>query len=224
MRIVYEKLEHDLAFEPGKVSLLHIADHPLFSRYAYSLISEYAAGVPEPAAFFDKRNKEIKPASCLFVVGDILSFDLNDKRIVTLATKKILAAMIDQAPILEQLNYRIEEQFEEQAFQMEGDYALLNEWDLGKYLKMAGFGIDSGSDTSLFGKSCHFLRIASDLFPKKIIGITNLLSYLSQEQFDEFCNIVAAKNLMVYLVETDDIIDTSHLENSIHVDENYLEF
>lgn len=226
MKIVFEKLENILMVEPGKVSVLRIGDHSLFARCAYSLVQEYTAGVLEPAAFFDDTNHELKITESLFVVGDILSFDLNDRRIMALAIKKLISKITgedDTQDVLQEINMRMEETFDCQFIQMSADYTFLNEWDTTKYLKMGGFGVDTTNDATPFDKAHHLLRIASDLFPGKVIALVNLCTLLTQDQFEELCMLVAAEQLMVVLYETDDRIDFTHLDNRLLVDGNYIE-
>lgn len=227
MRIVFEKFENALAVEPGKISVLHIGDHALFSRCAYSLSQEYTVDVPEPAALFDDGNCELKMSPSLFVVGDILSFDMNDKRIIALATKKLIANIVEEGnsqDVLQEINLQMEEVFDDQIFQMSANYAFLNDWDMSRYLKMVGFGVDTVDDVTCFNKVCHLLRIASDLFPEKAVAFINLCTLLTQDQFDELCNLVAAGQLMVVLYETDDKMDFTNLDNRLFVDKDYLEY
>lgn len=227
MKIVFEKFENTLMIEPGKISILHINDHSLFSRCAYSLVQEYTADVFEPAACFDDDNRELKIAESLFVVGDLLSFDLNDKRIVALAIKKLTSDIVDEGSFqgtLQEINLQMEEVFDGKFVQMSANYAFLNDWDVTKYLRMAGFGVDTDNDVTPFDKICHLLRIASDLFPGKAIALINLCTLLTQNQFDELCMLVASEQLMVLLYETDDRIDFTHLDNRLFVDGDYVEY
>ncbi len=227
MRIVFEKFEKPLRIAPGEMSVLRIADPLLFSRCAHSLIQEYAADVLEPAAIFDDDNRELKVSGTLFIIGDILSFDLNDKKILTLAVKKLISHIVeegDSRDTLRKMNLQIEEVFEDQILQMNGDYAFLQDWDENKYLKMAGFAIDATDDVTPFDKVRHLLRVASDLFPERVLAFINLCTFLTQAQFDELREQVAAEQLMVMLCETDARIDLSNLDNRLLVDEDYLEY
>lgn len=227
MKLVFQAFENPLALACGRISLLRIEAHDLFSRCAESLACGYSADAPEQALFFDDDNREMKTRDTLFFVGDLVTFDLNDRRLLNTALKRILQRMATEGEYeedLKRINSEIEGVFECQFVQMSADYAFLETWDSSKYLKALGFGIDTAADEGLFGKLIHLLRVVEDLSPEKVLAFINLGTFLTSEQFFVFKEEVLARDLLVLMLETDDRIEYKDLENRLSVEADFLEY
>lgn len=226
MKLVFQKFEQDLDLCRDALNVLRIESPSLFARCALSLRQGFPAHSPEPAFFFNDEGKELKSSAVLFFAGDLLFLDLNDKRIVAQAAKTVVHRIVEEgasANLLEQLNLRIEDVLEEQFFQMSADYRLADEWDLSKYLKALGFGVDDSEDATLYDRLRHFARIAADLFSDKVIALVNLPVYLSREEYNDFCKYVASLELCVLSYELGDRPGETDLENVLFIDADYLE-
>ena len=226
MRLVFEKFEKFLPLRRDALNVVRVEDPSLFSRCALSLAQGFPPDSLEPAYFFNDDGKEIKAAKILYYAGDILAIDLNDRRIVSQAIKTVvdrLAGEGSESSELENLSFQVDEVFEDQFLQMSANYHLSEDWDPAKYLKAMGFAVDEGCDRTLYERLQHFMRIASDLFPDKVIALVNLSNYLTREQYNEFCDLVASLQLCVLSYEQGCQVDLGNLENVIYVDANYLE-
>ncbi|MDO4443198.1 MAG: type II-A CRISPR-associated protein Csn2 [Slackia sp.] len=226
MKLVFEKFDSTLYLRRDAVNVLRIEDRSLYSRCALSLAQGFPADSLEPAFFFDDSGHEVKASRALYFAGDILAIDLNDKRILSAAVKTILARMTcegDCIGAMEGMNCRIEEVFEGQFDQMNADYCFSESWDGAKYLKMVGFGIDDAGDRTVFDRLTHFVRICADLFPESVIAFVNVPTYLTDEQYNEFCELVAAQQLCVLSYEQGSGNRFGDFENGLYIDADYLE-
>ena len=121
------------------------------------------------------------------------------------------------------MNEQMEDMLEGQFLQMTGDYCLADDWEVSKYLKMLGFRIDDTEDVTVYQKLVHFIKLVADLYPDWVIAFVNLPSYLTAQQYNEFCNLVIALQLRVLSYEQSDIRRRSNLENVLYIDSDYLE-
>lgn len=226
MKLVFEKFDSALHLRRDAVNVLRIENRSLYARCALSLAQGFPADSLEPAFFFDDDGREVKVSKALYFAGDILAIDLNDRRIASAAMKAILARMAfdgECAGLMEEMNCRIEEVFEAQFEQMNADYYFSEPWDAAKYLKMAGFAIDDTDDRTVFDKLTHFIRICADLFPESVIAFVNAPIYLTDEQYNDFCELVVAQQLCVLSYEQGSGSEFGNLENGLYIDADYLE-
>ena len=226
MKLVFEKFERSLMLRRDALNALRIEDPSLFARCALSLAQGFPPDALEPAFFFDDDEKEMKASKILYFLGDALMLDLNDKRILSQAIKTIverLAIEEDASRALEGMSCRIDEVFENQFLQMSANYCLSDDWDSAKYLKMLGFAVDDSQDLTVYERLQHFMRIAADLFPEKVIALVNLSNYLTSAQYNELCELVASLQLRVLSYEQGSQLALGNLENVLYVDANYLE-
>ena len=226
MRLVFEKFETPLELRTDALNVLRIQDQSLYARCALSLSQGFPPDCLEPASFFTKEDKEVKPSNVLFFVGDILQIDLNDRRIVAQAIKVLVGRFAAEGDLIHHLlhmNEQMEDMLEGQFLQMTGDYCLADDWEVSKYLKMLGFRIDDTEDATVYQKLVHFIKLVADLYPDWVIAFVNLPSYLAAQQYNEFCNLVIALQLRVLSYEQSDIRRRSNLENVLYIDSDYLE-
>lgn len=226
MKLVFEKFETALVLRRDALNVLRVEDPSLFSRCALSLAQGFPPEALEPAFFFSDDDREVKASRILYFAGDLLLLDLNDKRIISQAVKTVIERMAlegDVAHALEAINCEIEDIFSDQLVQMSANYCFADDWDSSKYLKMLGFGVDDSEDRTVYEKLQHFVRLAADLFPEKVIAIVNVSNYLTSAQYNEFCELVASLQLCVLSYEQGSRIAAGHLENVLFVDANYLE-
>lgn len=226
MKLVFEKFENSLSLRRDTLNVLRVEDPSLFARCALSLAQGFPSDALEPAYFFSDENKELNTAKTLYFAGDILMVDLNDRRIISQAIKTIVERMSfegDGVHLLEQTSCQIDAVFEGAFLQMSADYCLADDWDSSKYLKSFGFAIDESQDATVCERLNHFLRVAADLFPEKVIAFVNLPNYLTSSQYNELCETVVALQLCVLSYEQGSRSVSGNLENVLYIDSGYLE-
>jgi CRISPR type II-A-associated protein Csn2 len=226
MKMVFEKFESSIELKPASVNVLRFEDKNLFSRCVYSMQQLFPANCPEPAYFFEDE-KELKSKDVLFVVGDVVFFDLNDKSIIAAALKKVSAMFVEDElarNFAAQHNEMIVEVVADMFNQLSGNYDLADDWDSSKYLKAMGFCVDESNINSLADKISQLLYLSADLMPKKVITFVNLMTYLTEEQCASFCQQVKALDLTVLLYEIGESFLSEYFDNGIFVDANYLEY
>lgn len=226
MKIVFEHLESSLTLVNDMVNVMRFADSALFSRCALSLAQGFSAESLEPAHIFEN-DIELKAKDVFTFAGDLLVLDLDSRDMAALANRKLISMFVEDDNVLRDagnINCQMEALFETQLHQLDGDYYFKDEWDAGKYMKALGFGIDTSLDVTLFDKSLHYLKLAADLFPSKILVFVNLNTYLRKEQYEQFCKQAVANDLTMLLYETGNSSLFEDFENGIFIGMDYLEY
>lgn len=227
MKIVFDTFETPLELRQDKVNVLRIADKPLFSRCVASLAECGSSELLEKFVIVDNEGKERKTSDVLYFAGDPVHLDCGDKKLLALAVKKITAMLMDSPDVVERavlLNGEIQQIICDELVQLSGSYSIPDCWSAGKFLKSLGFCIDVSDDATLFDRTCHFVQIAGDLFPDKILVFVHANTYMSESEYQDFCKLVVAQGIIVLSCELGDNCDFSYLENGKYVDDYYLEY
>lgn len=227
MKIVFDTFETPLELRQDKVNVLRIADKPLFSRCVASLAECGSSELLENFVIVDNEGKERKTSDVLYFAGDPVHLDCGDKKLLALAVKKITAMLMDSPDVVERavlLNGEIQQIICDELVQLSGSYSIPDRWSAGKFLKSLGFCIDVSDDATLFDRTCHFVQIAGDLFPDKILVFVHANTYMSESEYQDFCKLVVAQGIIVLSCELGDNCDFSYLENGKYVDDYYLEY
>ena len=111
----------------------------------------------------------------------------------------------------------------ELGFGMNSDYAFGLEWDLKRYLKFRGFGIDQQESQTLLDSLIDFLSLALDAGCKKVITFVNLKTFLTENETKALFEHVFYSKISVLLLENvrDEIV--YDYERKITVDLHFLE-
>lgn len=227
MKIVFDTFETPLELRQDKVNVLRIADKPLFSRCVASLAECGSSELLENFVIVDNEGKERKTSDVLYFAGDPVHLDCGDKKLLALAVKKITAMLMGSPDVVERavlLNGEIQQIICDELVQLSGSYSIPDRWSAGKFLKSLGFCIDVSDDATLFDRTCHFVQIAGDLFPDKILVFVHANTYMSESEYQDFCKLVVAQGIIVLSCELGDNCDFSYLENGKYVDDYYLEY
>ena len=227
MKIVFDTFETPLELRQEKVNVLRIADKPLFSRCVASLADCESSELLENFVIVDSEGKERKTSDVLYFAGDPVHLDCGDKKLLALAVKKITAMLMDSPDIVERavlLNEEIQQIVFGELVQLSGSYSIPGRWCADKFLKSLGFCVDVTGDATLFDRTCHFVQIAADLFPDKILVFVHANTYMSESEYQYFCKLVIAQGIMVLSCELGDNCDFSYLENGKFVDNYYIEY
>lgn len=227
MKIVFEAFETPIELRQDKVNVLRIADKTLFSRCVASLAGCENAELLENFVIVDSEGKERKARDALYFAGDPVHLDCGDKKWLALAVKKVTAMLMDSPDIVERavlLNEAIQQIVCDELVQLSGSYAIPDRWSADKFLKSLGFCIDVSDDATLFDRTCHFVQIAGDLFPDKVLVFVHANTYMSESEYQDFCKLVIAQGIIVLSCEFGDNYNFSYLENGKYVDKYYLEY
>ena len=224
MKLVFGNFESQLEIKKGKINLICSESPLVFSRMVYSAMEGFSEECQEVVLLVDEGKQASKDS--FFFVGDLCMLDLSDKRILSQAIKKVVNLVSQDENIkneLERRNNTIHELLYDTLFQLHGDYAFLLDWDLIKYIKSSGFGIEQPPDETLFDKLIRFVNISIDLFPNTILCFVNIKNYLTYAQYVLFYELIVAGSQQVLLYEYGSPNETVDFENYLFIDSDYIE-
>lgn len=81
MRLAFVDLEKPVEIEPGFATTLQIENEALFARIARSILSLQGREALEPFTLWEG-NGEIRPASALIVVSDVMHLPWDDRALI----------------------------------------------------------------------------------------------------------------------------------------------
>ena len=175
MKIMGFDIEVDI--NKDKTNLLIISDYRLFGSVCYDLNRKDT----EKVIFID--NDKLINIKDIIIFNDILSFNFNDKTIITKLYNQLSKNIISNVEIdneLKEYFLKISNVLYDEIEYYNVDIDLNEEIDLVKYFKLAGIEFDNKYN-NLIDKFIDILEIYSELYDQTIIFI-NVLSYFSNKE------------------------------------------
>ena len=226
MRLVFCGLENAMELERGIACTLQVEQSALFARIAGSLASGEGRYAKEPYTLWDGE-KELAAKGAFLMVFDPFSLPWDDRALMGQIIKKLESDMIadEDARLLIE---HFEQEFASRLMALTGglsaDYSFSAEWDLGKRLKMLGFGAEPSPDARLVDSLIAFLSLALDAGLKKSIAFVNLKTFLTEKEFELLLAHVFYTKLNVLFLENKIDTERHEYERKYTIDQDFLEY
>ena len=194
MKIMGFDIEVDI--NKDKTNLLIINDYKLFGSVCYDLNRKDI----EKVIFID--NDKLVNIKDIIIFNDILSFNFNDKTIITKLYNKLSKSIISNVEIDNEFKkyfMKISNILYDEIEYYNVDIDLNEEIDLVKYFKLAGIEFDNKYN-NLIEKFIDILEIYSELYDQTMIFI-NVLTYFSNEEIREILKYITYKKISVLFLE-----------------------
>lgn len=226
MKLVLSGLETPIEIAPGCATTLQVENQALFARIARSLECADGRFALEPFTIWEKE-KELRPASSLLLVSDILHLPWDDRALMGEVVKRLEREFLeneDLRRVVEAMDSSLSTKLLELGFGMNSDYGFGLEWDLKRYLKFRGFGIDYTGAESLLDNVINFLSLALDAGCRKAIAFVNLKTFLTENDLKALFDFIFYSNLNVLLLESKQDEMVYDYERKVTVDLHFLEY
>ncbi|WP_303251583.1 type II-A CRISPR-associated protein Csn2 [uncultured Senegalimassilia sp.] len=226
MKLVLSGLETPIEIAPGYATTLQVENQTLFTRIARSLECADGRFALEPFTIWEKE-KELRPASSLLLVSDVLHLPWDDRALMGEVVKRLECEFLedeDMRRAVEAMDSSLSTKLLELGFAMNSDYGFGLEWDLKRYLKFRGFGIDSTDAAPLLDNVINFLSLALDAGCRKVIAFVNLKTFLTINDLKALFDFIFYSNLNVLLLESKRDEMVYDYERKITVDLHFLEY
>lgn len=226
MKLVLSGLEMPIEIAPGYATTLQVENQTLFTRIARSLECADGRFALEPFTIWEKE-KELRPASSLLLVSDVLHLPWDDRALMGEVVKRLECEFLedeDMRRAVEAMDSSLSTKLLELGFAMNSDYGFGLEWDLKRYLKFRGFGIDSTDAAPLLDNVINFLSLALDAGCRKVIAFVNLKTFLTINDLKALFDFIFYSNLNVLLLESKRDEMVYDYERKITVDLHFLEY
>ena len=216
MKIMGFDIEVDI--NKDKTNILVIDDHELFGSVCYDLNRKDT----EKVVFID--NDKLVNIKDIIIFNDILSFNFNDKTIITKLYNKLSKSIISNVEIDNELKkyfMKISNILYDEIEYYNVDIDLNEEIDLVKYFKLAGIEFDN-KHNNLIGKFIDILEIYSELYDQTMIFI-NVLTYFSNEEIREILKYITYKKISVLFLENS-YNRSVYFENKYVIDDDFYDY
>ncbi len=226
MKLCFSGFDTPILVDNAAVSVLEVHNRALFARVCASLVSGSGADALEPYTLWDDGDVEIKPGSRFLVVANPLELPWDDK-----ALTGGLAAQLESMAFEDERTRRdiedafalLQSQLSQVALKLDSDYTFGINWELKRYLRTYGFGVELVDDEPLIDKLIKFLMLAKDASLKKTLLFVNLKLFLTEKEFDLFAEQVFFAGLSVLLLENARDSSCRGHEKKYTIDQDLLE-
>ena len=226
MKICFAGLENSLLIDSAAVTTLEIHNRVLFARICQSLLCDDGLEAPEPFSLWEGDAK-LKPKSELLLVSDPLHLPWDDKFLggsLAECLEDRLYEDDDGRIEIEGMVASIESRLLSLTLRMQSEYTFAVNWDVKRFLKCFGFGVEQDRDESLFDKLIKFLLLAEDVGLKKCLVFVNLKSFFSQNELENVLKQSFYSGLRVLLLENAPDDRHFEMERKYTIDEDFLEY
>ena len=216
MKIMGFDIEVDI--NKDKTNILVIDDHKLFGSFCYDLNRKDT----EKVVFID--NGKLVNIKDIIIFNDILSFNFNDKTIITKLYNKLSKSIISNVEIDNELKkyfMKISNILYDEIEYYNVDIDLNEEIDLVKYFKLAGIEFDN-KHNNLIEKFIDILEIYSELYDQIMIFI-NVLTYFSNEEIRGILKYITYKKISVLFLENS-YNRSVYFENKYVIDDDFYDY
>ena len=216
MKIMGFDIEVDI--NKDKKNILVIDDHKLFGSFCYDLNRKDT----EKVVFID--NDKLVNIKDIIIFNDILSFNFNDKTIITKLYNQLSKSIISNVEAdneLKEYFMKISNILYDEIEYYNVDMDLNEEIDLVKYFKLAGIEFDNKYN-NLIDKFIDILEIYSELYDQTMIFI-NVLTYFSNEEIREILKYITYKKISVLFLENS-YNRSVYFENKYVIDEDFYDY
>lgn len=225
MKLVFSGLETPIDLAPGYASTLQIANETLFARIVRSLASSAGSLALEPYTLWDD-GVELRPSTSLTVVQNPLQLPWDDRSLMGEVVKRIEREFLEDEDLrrgIEAMDSALSAKLLDLGFGMNSDYGFGLEWELKRYLKFRGFGVDMQDSKPLLDNLLNFLSLALDAGCKQAIAFVNLKTFLTQNDLKALFDYVFYSKLTVLLIENkaDEVV--YDYERKLVVDLHFIE-
>ena len=151
MKLVFAGLEKPIELAAGECTTLEVANSTLFTRVACSLMSGEGRYAQEPYSIWEG-DAELRPKDVLLVIDNPLRLPWDDKCYTSGLFKQVEREYLedeDLRRVIDELQRNIESRLLSLTLGMNADVGFGTEWELKRYLKFMGFGVDYQQ-----GKTC----------------------------------------------------------------------
>ena len=182
MKVCFSGFAAPMLVDDAAVSVLEVQNRALFARVCGSLVSGLGADAIEPYSIWDDCDAEMKSGSQFLVITSPLELPWDDKSLSGgLAARFERMAFEDEG-----VRHDIEDAFAllqsrllQIALGFDSEYAFGVNWELKRYLRTYGFGVELADDEPLIDKLIKFLMLAKDVSTKKMLLFVNLKTFLT---------------------------------------------
>lgn len=226
MNICFSGLQLPIPVDDAAVTVLEVHNKAFFARICQSLASQRGSDAIEPHTFWDEAGKEWKASNCLLVVDTPLDLPWDDRALAGGLANRMAELTHEDADVrqgVEDAFALLQSRLRQVAIMLDSEYAFEVDWELKKYLRTYGFGVELDEDEPLIDKLIKFLMLAKDASLDKAIAFVNLKLFLTKNELEQFYEQAFFAELRLLLVENVEDAITYKRERKLVIDQDFIE-
>ncbi len=200
MKLYHPSFEHAISLTEDKANVIIIENEMLF----YTFISELKRQVNKADGSFvlSKDNIPINIGDYTDIITDIISFELNGKKILPLIVKQLEAICLNEENFsrTSELICMVENYLLDIADECDCMIELAYDIDVSLLIKSANFRLERSFD-NLTEKICEYVRLSAKYLDKRVFVFVNLKQFLNEEQLCELYKFFRYEKYHLVLVE-----------------------
>lgn len=226
MNLLFSGFEKPICLGKEHIAVLEVHNRILFAQICQSLLSYKGEHALEPYLFW-KGESEFKPADVIKVVPDPFNLPWGERDFLTGVYSRLEVLVLENEVLrqeMEQFHREIEERILGLGLQLQSDYAFTVEWELRKYLKSFGFGVELNPEERLFDSLIKFIELAADVSYKKAFVFFNLKLFFSKKELEVLYEQAIFFGIPLFLVESAQSDVVLRNEQITVIDQQFLQY
>lgn len=230
MMLSFAGRDKPLIVEPGYPAVFQVESPGLFAQVVESLFSGDGRCATEQYALWERNGdewEELPPKDAFLLVPNVFDLPWSDRALAGEIIRRMEADFVAD----EEFRLRFEKSERDLSAQImalsnpySADYSLGVEWDLGKLLKLLGFGIGAEPGAKLIDNLISFLSLALDSRLEKAIVFVNLKTFLTENEVKRLYEHCFFSKRKVILLENKRDGTTYQYERKTVIDLDFLEY
>lgn len=224
MRLSFSGLERPIDIVAGRPYVLEVENQALFTRLCQSLRGGEGRYASEPYTVWNEE-AELRPEAAMLFVDSPLDLPWDDRALMGEVTKLFERLLLDDEELRGEIDAAaqgIASKILSLGMDLNADYCFGIEWDVRRFAKTFGFGIDRAQKT-LLDSLIDFLSLTLDANCQKVLVFVNLKTFLTKNELKElYRHAFFSKTSLLLLENRRDKADYEY-EQKRTVDLHFLE-
>lgn len=220
MKITIRNIDNELELNEARIMTTVLENKYLFRE----VVAELARIQVETVDYSIVNCQDGDLVDNLLLVSDVLSFDFNNRKILSELYKRISGNVDNEMCLVLQ---RIEFELEKIAIMSEAeagiDIKYKTEFNLMDFLKVLKIEPAVNGEFDLKNRVYGIIDIISRLLPNQIICLVNLKQLLTKDEFGEFCKYCLGHQSIIWCLESNQSYSVAE-EEIVIVDEDLFSY
>ena len=198
MKIINKNWQRKIEIEDNIIYTLVFENKKYYRENIIELINQHKGN--EGSYIFSNDNKEISFEKNSYIITDIFSIDINNKKVLTKIYSSLLKELVEDISSYNELSTNIRVYFEKLIFNSSLEIEQGEEIDMCSLLKLGDFKIHVEQDDVL-EKFVKFLKVLTELCGCKIIFVVGLHTVFTQDEIIEIYKEVCLNKINIINIE-----------------------
>lgn len=227
MRVSFAGFDNPIELSRSKIAVLQIENKALFARVVQSLLQSKGMDALEPYTVWDELGNVIPPGKAFLPVCNPFCLPWDHKSLAGGLYAKLESVLrIDEeaSAKLQLLGSRLRSEICCMGFDLNGDYGFAVEWELRRFLKAFGFGIEPQEGASLLDNLIRFFDYVADMAIVETLLFVNLKTFLTEKELSSVYERLFFHGIRALLLENHESKHYNELERKTVVDQHFVEY